>query len=94
MEGLKITRNITQVVDKAKYEHFGVGEDFSDRPWFIEPLKDGKIHVTDFYTSKVTAALCITASAPIRNKSEEIVGVFGIDIKFEDLVKAEEDEEE
>ncbi|MBM2838029.1 MAG: histone-lysine N-methyltransferase [Deltaproteobacteria bacterium] len=94
MEGLKITKNITQVVDKAKYEHFGVGEDFSDRPWFIEPLKDGKIHVTDFYTSKVTAALCITASAPIRNKSEEIVGVFGIDIKFEDLVKAEEDEEE
>ncbi len=94
MEGLKITRNITQVVDKAKYEHFGVGEDFSDRPWFIEPLKDGKIHVTDFYTSKVTAALCITASAPIRNKSEEIVGVFGIDIKFENLVKAEEDEEE
>ena len=94
MEGLKITRNITQVVDKAKYEHFGVGEDFSDRPWFIEPLKDGRIHVTDFYTSKVTAALCITASAPIRNESEEIVGVFGIDIKFEDLVKAEEDEEE
>ncbi|MEK7713725.1 MAG: histone-lysine N-methyltransferase [Deltaproteobacteria bacterium] len=94
MEGLKTTRNITQVVDKAKYEHFGVGEDFSDRPWFIEPLKDGKIHVTDFYTSKVTAALCITASAPIRNKNEEIVGVFGIDIKFEDLVKAEEDEEE
>jgi len=94
MEGLKITRNITQVVDKAKYEHFGVGEDFSDRPWFIEPLKDGKIHVTDFYTSKVTAALCITASAPIRSESEEIVGVFGIDIKFEDLVKAEEDEEE
>ena len=94
MEGLKITRNITQVVDKAKYEHFGVGEDFSDRPWFIEPLKDGKIHVTDFYTSKVTAALCITASAPIRSAREEIVGVFGIDIKFEDLVKAEEDEEE
>ncbi|MEK6727042.1 MAG: histone-lysine N-methyltransferase [Deltaproteobacteria bacterium] len=94
MEGLKITRNITQVVDKAKYEHFGVGEDFSDRAWFVEPLKDGKIHVTDFYTSKVTGALCITASAPIRNKSEEIVGIFGIDIKFEDLVKAEEDEEE
>lgn len=94
MDGVKITRNITQVVDKAKYEHFGVGEDFSDRSWFVEPLKDGKIHVTDFYTSKITGALCITASAPIRNEKEEIVGIFGIDIKFEDLVKAEEDEEE
>ena len=94
LEGVKITRNITQVLDKAKYEHFGVGEDFSDRSWFIEPLRDGKIHVTDFYTSKITGALCITASAPIRNEREEIVGVFGIDIKFEDLVKAQEDEEE
>lgn len=94
LDGVKITKSITQVVDKAKYEHFGVGEDFSDRSWFIEPLKDGKIHVTDFYTSKITGALCITASAPIRNENEEIVGIFGIDIKFEDLVKAEEDEEE
>ncbi|MDO8445829.1 MAG: histone-lysine N-methyltransferase [Deltaproteobacteria bacterium] len=94
LDGVKITKSITQVVDKAKYEHFGVGEDFSDRSWFIEPLKDGKIHVTDFYTSKITGALCITASAPIRNGNEEIVGIFGIDIKFEDLVKAEEDEEE
>lgn len=94
LDGVKITKNITQVVDKSKYEHFGVGEDFSDRPWFTEPLKDGKIHVTDFYTSKITGALCITASAPIRDKNEEIAGIFGIDIKFEDLVKAEEDEEE
>lgn len=94
LDGVKITRNIMQVVDKAKYEHFGVGEDFSDRPWFTEPLKDGRIHVTDFYTSRITGALCITASAPIRDESEEIVGIFGIDIKFEDLVKAEEDEEE
>ncbi len=94
LDGVKITKSITQIVDKSKYEHFGVGEDFSDREWFVQPLKDGKIHVTDFYTSKITGALCITASAPIRNGSEEIVGIFGIDIKFEDLVKAEEDEEE
>ena len=94
MDGVKITKNITQIVDKAKYEHFGVGEDFSDRPWFTEPLKDGKIHVTDFYTSKITGILCITASAPIRSEREDIVGIFGIDIKFEDLVKAEEDEDE
>ncbi len=94
LDGVKITKSITQVVDKAKYEHFGVDEDFSDRPWFIEPLKDGKIHITDFYTSKITGALCITASAPIRDEKEEVVGIFGIDIKFEDLVKAEEDEEE
>jgi citrate (Re)-synthase len=89
-EGLKITRNITHIVDKSKYESAKVGEDLSDRPWFTEPLKDGKVHVTDFYTSRYTGALCITVSAPIRDELEEIVGILGIDIRFEDLAKMEE----
>jgi len=89
-EGRKLTRNITHIVDKAKYEGAKVGEDLSDRPWFIEPMKDGKVHVTDFYTSRYTGALCITVSAPIRNESEEIVGILGIDIRFEDLAKMEQ----
>ncbi|MGV8074022.1 MAG: cache domain-containing protein [Syntrophobacteraceae bacterium] len=89
-EGRKITRNITHVVDKAKYESSKVGEDLSDRPWFSGPLKDGKVHVTDFYTSRYTGALCITVSAPIRNDSDEIIGILGIDMKFEDLAKSEE----
>ncbi len=89
-EGNKITRNITHIVDKAKYDKATVGEQLSDRPWFIEPMKDGKVHVTDFYTSRYTGALCITVSAPIRSEIEEIVGILGIDIRFEDLAKMEE----
>ncbi|MDO9463383.1 MAG: PDC sensor domain-containing protein, partial [Deltaproteobacteria bacterium] len=88
-EGRKITKNITHVHDRAKYETFKLDRDFSDRPWFINPLKDGKVHVTDFYTSKITGALCITVSAPIRNDKEEIVGILGADIRFEDLAKME-----
>jgi C4-dicarboxylate-specific signal transduction histidine kinase len=92
-QGCKITRNITHIVDKAKYDTAKVGEDLSDRPWFIEPMKDGKVHVTDFYTSRYTGALCITVSAPIRDESEDIVGILGIDMRFEDLAKMEENEE-
>lgn len=92
-QGRKITRNITHIVDKSKYENAKVGEELSDRPWFIEPMRDGKVHVTDFYTSRYTGALCITVSAPIRNESDEIVGILGIDIRFEDLAKMEEDSE-
>lgn len=88
-EGRKTTKNITHVQDRAKYETFKLDRDFSDRPWFINPLKDGKVHVTDFYTSKITGALCITVSAPIRNDKEEIVGILGADIRFEDLAKME-----
>ncbi len=93
IEGRKITRNITHPEDRGKYAHSGLGDDFSDRAWFIGPLKDGQVHVTDFYTSRITGALCITVSAPIRNQYEEIVGVLGVDIRFEDLAKMEENGE-
>ncbi len=92
-QGRKITRNITHIIDKSKYESAKVGEDLSDRPWFIEPMRDGKVHVTDFYTSRYTGALCITVSAPIRDLTDEIAGILGIDIRFEDLAKMEKDGE-
>ncbi|MFH1147200.1 MAG: cache domain-containing protein [Pseudomonadota bacterium] len=92
-EGRKTTKNVTHVKDRAKYENYKLDRDFSDRPWFINPLQDGKVHVTDFYTSKITGALCITVSAPVRNDDEEIVGVLGSDIRFEDLAKMEKEED-
>jgi isopropylmalate/homocitrate/citramalate synthase len=88
-EGKKVTKNITQIQYKAQYEHSGLGDSFSDRPWFISPMKDGKSFVSDFYTSKITGALCITVSAPIADDAGKIVGVFGVDIRFEDLIRAE-----
>ncbi len=92
MEGGKITKNITQVVDKAKYEKVGLHEDYSDRTWFIEPLKDGQVHVSELYTSRMTGRLCLTVSGPIRDARDQIIGVCGLDIKFEDLAKAERKE--
>ena len=92
--GRKVTRNICSIVDKAKFERFKLHDDFSNRSWFIHPMKDGDIHVTDFYTSIITGALCITVSGPIRDEDDEIVGILGIDIRFEDLAKMEEEENE
>jgi isopropylmalate/homocitrate/citramalate synthase len=91
IHGTKITRTICQPVDQAKFANVAAGEDYSDRPWFIEPLRDGKIHVTDLYSSKHTGALCITLSGPIRNETGEITGILGLDIRFEDLTKSEEE---
>lgn len=88
-EGIKITRNITQAADKAKYQKIGLNEDFSDRDWFIKPIRDGKIHATNLYSSRITEALCVTVSGPIRDEMGDIVGVLGLDIRFEDLTKAE-----
>jgi isopropylmalate/homocitrate/citramalate synthase len=91
MNGRKTTRNITNIADRPKYENYGVGTDQSDREWFIKPIQTGKIHVTNFYISKMTGALCITVSSPLVDEKDEMLGVFGVDIKFEDWVKRVED---
>ncbi|OIP60624.1 MAG: histone-lysine N-methyltransferase [Nitrospirae bacterium CG2_30_53_67] len=88
-DGIKVTSHITQIGDKAKYQIFSEKEDFSDRSWFIEPMKDGKTHASDLYTSKATGVLAITVSTPIFDKEDEIIGVFGVDMRFEDLIKSE-----
>jgi len=93
--GVKTTRNVVSRHEKAKFAgatSHDVGANFSDRIWYVAPMYDGKVHVTDFYTSRFTGALCITASGPIRNRDDEIVGVLGLDIRFEDLAKMENDE--
>ncbi|MDR1397369.1 MAG: hypothetical protein LBJ14_06525 [Desulfarculales bacterium] len=93
-QGYKITRNITNVIDKAKYGKASLEIDFSDREWFIGPIKDGSLYVSDFYTSRITGALCITVSGPVRNSEDEIVGVLGADIKFEELTKLEKEDDD
>jgi isopropylmalate/homocitrate/citramalate synthase len=93
LEGRKITRNITHIVDRAKYADMKLDEDLSNRSWFIEPIKSGKVFVSDFYTSRFTGALCITVSVPVRNDSDDIQGVLGLDIRFEALAKMEQEGE-
>ncbi len=91
LNGRKTTKNITSIIDRAKYENYGVGTDQSDREWFIKPLQTGKVHVTDFFISKMTGVLCFTVSAPIVNDKDEMIGIFGVDIQFEDWVKRAEE---
>jgi hypothetical protein len=90
LEARVITPFITQQTLKAKYKIAKMPEEFSDRSWFIAPLEDGKIHVSEFYISYVTGVLCLTVSSPIFGEGEKIVGVLGVDIQFEDLVRAED----
>lgn len=91
MEGKKITANVTDIAEKSKFVEFKENEDFSDRSWFIMPIKDGKIHVLGPFTSKITGALCITVSGPLRNKKHKMIGLFGADIRMEELLKVEKE---
>jgi len=90
MDGKKITPNITHIEDRALYGKAGMDFDYSDRSWFQNPIKTGKVFVSDLYTSRITNRLCVTVSGPIRNEQDEIIGILGADIMFEELVKYDE----
>jgi isopropylmalate/homocitrate/citramalate synthase len=85
-----ITPFITQPNLKGRYKTAKLPDDFSDRSWFVQPMEDGKIHVSKFYVSYITDILCLTVSTPIFGENDRIVGIVAFDIQFEDLVRAED----
>jgi hypothetical protein len=90
-DGIKTTRNVASTHEKKLYAgKQDVGSNLSDRIWYVQPIEDGEVYVTDFYTSRFTGALCITVSGPIRDDEGAIVGVLGLDIRFEDLATMDE----
>ncbi|MBN1522746.1 MAG: histone-lysine N-methyltransferase [Candidatus Aureabacteria bacterium] len=89
--GKQLTDNITQPFRKSEYDkQFPAKQDFSDREWFKKPMQDGEIFTTKLFTSKIDSSLCLTVSGPIMKKSkDQILGILGMDIRFEDISKIE-----
>ncbi len=85
IDGKKIGKNITQLCDQKAYEEKMLDEDFSDREWFIEPMKDGQTHIAEIYMSKVTGNLTMTVSTPIFDDSDHIIGILAIDFNFDEF---------
>ncbi|MBI5700533.1 histone-lysine N-methyltransferase [Candidatus Saganbacteria bacterium] len=85
--GIMTTKKIVHPQDVELFKKLSPEEIYSDRPWFKGAIEEGAAIVSDFYTSKLTNKLCITVSAPIKDKKGTILGVVGADIKFEDIAK-------
>jgi hypothetical protein len=41
------------------------------------------------FTSRITGVLCITVSAPLKDSNDKMNGIFGADIRLDELVKVE-----
>lgn len=70
----------------SKEQEKVLDKDYVKRAWFIVPIENNTLHITDMYKSKITGQLGVTVSAPIR-KGDSPVGVLRLDCKFEDLVE-------
>lgn len=93
-KGLLVTGSISNPEYKAKYKAYEPGRDLSDREWFIAPMQTGKMSITDFYRSHITSKLCLTVSVPVFDAQDNIQGIIGADIRFEELLKRRSELEE
>ncbi|MDM8216404.1 cache domain-containing protein [Desulfovibrio piger] len=78
---------ITDPAYKEKYEALPIGYDFSQREWFKMPMQTGDLHIMDVYQSHFTGKLIITVSCAVTDEDDKIVGVLGVDIQLEQLLK-------
>lgn len=90
-DGKIVARKVSDPADRPKFASMTVGVDQSDREWFQRPMQNGKLHITDFYTSAFTGKLCLTVSLPVADQNDTITGVLGADIRFEELLKRQSD---
>jgi len=94
MDGRLIASAVAHPEDRPKYKSFDHETDFSDREWYNVPMETGKMHITDFYKSHFTGKLCLTVAIPVTDEEDDIQGVLGADIRFEELLKRQEDLED
>ena len=76
--------------DLKLYQSFPVGYDYSNREWFQQPLKTGKLHIMNVHQSQITGQLIITVSTVISDDNDEILGVLGADIQLEEIIRRAE----
>ena len=50
-------------------------------------MQTGDMHIMDVYQSQFTGKLVITVSRPVTDDDDNIVGVIGVDIQLEQLLK-------
>ena len=76
--------------DQKGYKAFPIGFDYSNSEWFLQPMRTGKLHITNVHQSQVTGQLIITVSTVITDANDEIIGVLGADIQLEEIIRRAE----
>ena len=85
--GNMLTDFICHPEDYEKYKEKLDLVNFSDRDWFLQAMETRKTYVSEFYVSRIVDQLCITVSKPIINNENEIIGILGLDVNFDNLIK-------
>ncbi|MDR2695404.1 MAG: PDC sensor domain-containing protein, partial [Deltaproteobacteria bacterium] len=72
---------------RENYNRLPLGYDFSNREWFINPMRDGGLYLSGIYQSQMTGKLVLTVSTAIPGDNGGIAGILGADIELEELLR-------
>lgn len=59
----------------------GPGTDWSQREWYVEPMRTGETYISNIYYSDAIDDYCLTVSSPIRDREGGIVGLLAVDVR-------------
>lgn len=82
-------RQVTSNISAQDKDSSVMGRDWSQRPWFLHPCRDGKTYVSNIYRSLATDNFCFTISTPLLNQRGQIIGVLGADMRFDHILESE-----
>jgi hypothetical protein len=84
--GRQIVDNLGWREGRVEHDPKGFGRDWSERPWYVEALRQPGVCSTDVYRSSATGDFCFTIAVALRDSRGGLLGVFGSDVNFHRLV--------
>ena len=85
--GAQVIDNIAGPNFRAQYDGTGLGQDWSERPWYLAAVKARGAIVSPVYKSLATGELTLTIAHPIRRKIIRYLGVLAVDIGMKGMLR-------
>jgi hypothetical protein len=86
LRGVQVTENIARKSFSASYGHSGVGQDWSNRPWFRGAIRAPGVFSSEIYRSVATDEFCLTVAATYGPPDGARLGVVALDLNFRQLL--------
>ncbi len=73
----------------VSYPKLNLADDYdpTSRPWYTSAVKSGKTIYTEPYTDESTGKMVITIATPVYGYSNDLLGVIGVDISLDSIIK-------
>ncbi len=85
--GRQFIDNICKQEDRITHDKKGFGQDWSQRPWYLDALKYEGVRSTDIYRSTATEDFCFTVTAVLHDSRGNTTGVTAADVNFRRLLQ-------